>query len=958
MPTDKFKELFGRLNAEQKEAVQTIAGPVMVIAGPGTGKTQILTLRIAHILAQTDAQPENILALTFTESAATNMRRRLVSIIGTPGYYVNIQTFHGFCNRLINDHPENFSRIIGARNINPASQIGLLRKIIEEAKLKHLKPFGEKFFYVSQILNSIKKLKNEAIDPQTFKKITSTLDAKEKTAARQKELGLIYGQYQSELARQKLYDFEDMILETVLALQKNKDFLLDLQEKHQYMLVDEHQDTNGAQNKALELLCGYDKSPNLFVVGDDKQAIFRFQGASLENFLYFKKKYPAVKLIELKNNYRSTQKILDASASLISHNSALLGSGILRSQTKAAGKRIKILSFAGGEDEHAFIAQKIKELVEHGASPQEIAVIYRENKDALPLADVLARYGLPYAVESDENILQDTDIKKINFLIKAVANWPSAEYLTPALHLDFLNLEPLEIYHWIKTQSAAPAVKTAIEKLGLWKKLSYNQPFPKFFETIIKDSGFLKNILGQPDYHLRLKKLNALFGEIKNQHSENPDYRPSDYLNYLDVLKEHKVPLQTKAVPQEDSLRLMTAHRAKGLEFETVFITGAYNGHWGNKRTTDLFGLTTLLDKTDATADKNEDERRLFYMALTRAKDNVFVTYSTLSAEGREQVPCQFINEIRPDLKEETSLQTPVFKDDVNLIILKDKGAPPVDKKEFVRELFLRRGLSPTSLNNYLACPWQFFYVNLLRIPQTQTRQQIYGTAKHFALQKFFEAKKTNPKTNFQLLTSAFTEALKKQPLAPNDHQIIRQRGLASLKTYHAFYAPIWNYNTINEFKISGVDFPIAKNQNVRLTGKLDKLEIQDLRSRVQVTVVDYKTRLPQSRNWILGKTKNSNGDYFRQLVFYKLLLDLLPRQKFQMTAGVIDFIESDPKDRFKKESFEITNADLSDIKDLIAKTANEILNLKFWNVFCAKKDCEYCNLRSLLPTSDLTPRS
>ena len=251
MPTDKFKNLFGQLNAEQKEAVQSISGPVMVIAGPGTGKTQILTLRIAQILAQTDAQPENILALTFTESAAANMRRRLVEIIGTPGYYVNIHTFHGFCNRLIKDYPENFSRIIGERNISPASQIGLIRKIVEDAKLKYLKPFGEKFFYVSQILNSIKKLKNEAIDPQTFKKITLTLDAKDKTAARQKELGLIYSRYRNGLARQKLYDFEDMILETVLTLQKNKDFLLDLQEKYQYMLVDEHQDTNGAQNKEI-----------------------------------------------------------------------------------------------------------------------------------------------------------------------------------------------------------------------------------------------------------------------------------------------------------------------------------------------------------------------------------------------------------------------------------------------------------------------------------------------------------------------------------------------------------------------------------------------------------------------------------------------------------------------------------------------------------------------------------
>ena len=285
----------------------------------------------------------------------------------------------------------------------------------------------------------------------------------------------------------------------------------------------------------------------------------------------------------------------------------------------------------------------------------------------------------------------------------------------------------------------------------------------------------------------------------------------------------------------------------------------------------------------------------------------------------------------------------------------------PTSETTFIRSLFTKQGLSPTSLNNYLDCPWRFFYVNLLRLPQTQTRQQIYGTAKHAALQKFFEAKKTNHKSNLQLLMSAFTETLKKQPLAADDHRIISQKGLASLKNYHAFYAPTWNYDTINEFKISGVDFPIAKNQNIRLTGKLDKIEL-GLKGK-SAAVVDYKTSQPKSRNWILGKTKDPRaGEYFRQLVFYKLLLDSLPSKKYQMSTGVIDFTE--PRERaallrgrantdaiFKKESFEITNTDLSNLKDLIAKTTNEILNLKFWNTFCGKKDCEYCALRRLLPS-------
>ena len=960
MISPQFKKELNKLNPEQRTAVEAIEGPVMVIAGPGTGKTQILTLRIANILAKTDAAPENILALTFTEAAAANMRRRLVVLIGSAGYYVDISTFHGFCNRLISNYPENFERIIGSKNINSAGQITLIREIIENTRLKHLKPLGDKFYYAAEILSTIKKLKNEGLTPNEFKKklaadkppVSRAYDRMlaaptEKTLDRRVELATVYQKYQQELARRKLYDFDDMILETVSALQKNQDFLLDLQEKYQYILVDEHQDTNGTQNKVLELLAGYDTSPNLFAVGDEKQAIFRFQGASLENFLFFKKKFPAAKIIELKNNYRSTQNILDASDHLIRHNTAVLSVSVLKAAAQPAGRKIKIA--AAADEECFFIAGKIKELIESGSKPQEIAVIYRENKDAAPLAEALERRGIAFGVESDENILENTDIKKINALLAAIHNFPVAEHLAPALHLDFLDLDPLEIYSWLESKKESPLVLGAIQKIGQWKKLSFNLSFPKFFETVIKDSGFLKNILNQADYADKIKRLNTLFNEIKKSARENHNYSLKDYLNYLVVLKEHNLPLQTKIAAATNRVRLMTAHRAKGLEFETVFIIGAYNGHWGNKRKPDYFGLAELIS-APGDLDKNEDERRLFYMALTRAKKNIFVTYAQTSAEGREQVPCQFIDEIRPDLKEETPISTAPLQG----LALENPGPslgkldkPGNDEKSFVREMFLKRGLSPTSLNNYLACPWRFFYVNLLQIPQTPSRHQIYGTAKHYALQKFFEAATPNHK----LLINRFAENLKQHPLAPADYQALHQKGKESLIAYHNFYKNQWNYNTVNEFKISGVEFPVGK-EKIRLAGKLDKLEILNgtKRDKGEVMVVDYKTSKPQSRNWILGKTKNSAGDYFRQLVFYKLLLDMLPKRKFDMSAGMIDFTESDEKGRFKKETFEITPADLSDLKDLISKSVDEILNLKFWNARCDQKDCEYCGLRELMP--------
>ncbi|MEK7629659.1 MAG: ATP-dependent DNA helicase, partial [Patescibacteria group bacterium] len=797
MSSTEFTKQLKILNPEQRQAVETIDGPVMVIAGPGTGKTQILTLRIANILNKTDTNPENILALTFTESATANMRRRLTSLIGTPSYYINIHTFHGFCNKLIQDYPENFPKIIGSNNANQVEQIQIVRKIIDENNFKNLKPFGNKYYYVSEILKNIRQLKGEGVNPAEFKKITSKTnseDAKEeKNTERLKELSLVYKKYQDELSKKKLYDFEDMILETIDSLKKNKDFLLDLQEKYQYILVDEHQDTNGAQNKALELLTNYDANPNLFVVGDEKQAIYRFQGASLENFLYFKEKFKKAKLVELRQNYRSTQKILDASHSLIEKNTTVLALTRLRSdlpRRSDLGDLIKIGVFETPEAEYHFITQKIKELLKQKVEASKIAILYRENKDAFSLSDFLTKQNIAHGVESDENILEDIDIKKLNILFKAIENFPSLEFFAPALHLDFLNINPLEAYQAIesKNPNSSPAVSNLFKKLGELKKYSRNNIFVKFFEKVINDTGYLKNLLAQQNYNDKLNKLHTLFNEVKKINFANHNFSLPDYINHLEILREHNLPIQVKSKTLPENIRLMTAHRAKGLEFDYVFIIGAYNGHWGNKRNMSHIKLPIKTSFDASTIEKNEDERRLFYMAITRAKKEAFITYSTTSFDGKEQVPSQFINEINPSLKEEIIVKPNPEIKKIVLVSTSNNEKPKTNEKIFVTDLFLLRGFSPTSLNNYLACPWNFFYNNLLRIPKAQANYLIYGNTKHKALQLFFDEREKNKKITYKFIIEKFIEDLRNYPLMPKDHEALLKKGIESLTAYYNFY--------------------------------------------------------------------------------------------------------------------------------------------------------------------------
>ena len=321
-----FKKAYGALNTAQKEAVDTIEGPVLVIAGPGTGKTQILTLRIANILLSTDTAPENILALTFTESGARAMRERLRSFVGAVAYRVPIYTFHGFAGDLIRQYPDSYSNIIGGRPASELEKVELIETILDDSEFKLLRPLGNPAYYVRAILHTIATLKQEYLEPDKLGAIINEQEAVlasmpklhekgahkgkvkgdyqklEKTIAKNHELLAVYRRYQSLLREQNLYDFDDMMLESVHALNSNEDMLRDLQENYQYLLADEHQDVNASQNRILELLAAYHERPNIFVVGDEKQAIYRFQGASLENFLYFEDKFPNTTTIALTEN--------------------------------------------------------------------------------------------------------------------------------------------------------------------------------------------------------------------------------------------------------------------------------------------------------------------------------------------------------------------------------------------------------------------------------------------------------------------------------------------------------------------------------------------------------------------------------------------------------------------------------------------------------------------------------
>ena len=963
MITNEFKSSYKSLNTEQQEAVDAIEGPVMVIAGPGTGKTQLLTLRIANILLRTQINPENILALTFSEAASFEMRERLAKIIGTAAFRAEISTFHSFANSIIKNYPDEFPFLLSSESITEIEQLELIEKLLNTLDLKLLKPFGEPLYYMKDILAAINDLKKEDIAPPTledaikkqeldFGNISDLYHEKgkykgeikgkyqdlKKDIEKLEEFFIVFDAYQKALITEKKYDFNDMLLEVIKILKTNKSLLLRIQEKFQYILIDEHQDTNAAQNKLVELVASFYEIPNLFVVGDEKQAIYRFQGASLENFLYFKKMYPWARLINLTKNYRSHKIILDATQSLIEKNISanILPKKHLLSETKIKKEKIKVAAFSGFNLEYEYVALDIAKKIKQGSDPSKIAVLARRNMDLLPLAQSLERLGVKFIIQADLNILNDLQIQKLLFIFDAI-NHPFDEvYLTQAMHVDFSGIDPFDIYKGKESK----AIKDFNSKYKGWVKLNNNIPFDDFFVRVVNESGFKEYLLKLDNRYQVLNKLIGLFDEIKLNLNKNPKFNLEVFLRLLKTVEKHKLSLKAKVDHSlEEGVRLLTVHKSKGLEFDSVYIINCFDGRWGNSRKRgakikipwEYFGTNI---KADLSFDSIEDERRLFYVALTRAKREVILTYSKFGIDGKAQLPSQFLEEIDKKYLEE--IDTTKFEKSFDSLVLidlpKKVSISPKDKK-YLQSLFAEKGLSVTGLENFLGCPWKYFFRNLVTMPDVKNKHLIFGTAVHFALDSFIKLRSVkNVDLNF--LLKKFHESLDKEVMMEKDHKEVSEKGKKVLNLFFDKIIPTWPKNIQSELIIRGVHF----DDGVILNGRIDMLEL--LSNDNLVRVHDFKT----------GKIKpRTYPAYFRQLTFYKILLDKYKEGLFKMKEGVIDFVEPDPKDKFKSEIFEITDNDVKELEIVIKSVADQIINLTFWNQKCDDKSCEYCILKEMV---------
>lgn len=1024
-----YKSEYQKLNKEQKLAVDTIEGPVMVIAGAGTGKTQTIALRIGKIREQTQVNPSNILCLTFTENAALNMRERLLQLIGPDAYGVRIATFHAFCNSIIKDYPQYFLKsALESRAIDDVTKIEIIRSLID--KLSQSSPLSNlnyPYFYQKEIISAISSLKKENISPSRLDQLIkdaanfvilasplseklkalraspknaseiisliknlipslnslplyqvrlnyflhlyesdsiSLSEIKQKTRdfidknsdnlIKNRDLYKVYKSYQEELTGRGLYDYEDMILWVIVALQVHPELLLTYQENYQYLLVDEFQDTNSSQMEILDLLVKNQDNPNIFLVGDDDQSVYRFQGANVENLYVFYEKYKKnLKLIVLKNNYRSHQLILDSSTGLINHNQIRISQYISNIDKSLIATKdydpdpINLFVANSVDEENYWVVEKIKTLIKSGVKAQDIAVLYRNNADINDLLPLLSQNEILYLRSDAINILDTLEIQQLLTLFKYLASPSDNTLLAHLLSFNFLRLPSSDLYRLF--------ILTAKEKLDLSETvfdeqfLKENKFSPKFikrikrftdsivktqkevsnfvpdklFNLIIRRFNYLNYLLKTKNISL-LKQLNTLYSHLKQSLSVQK-ISLFEWVNKLSLLSENNLALNSSPLQSDvdNSLRLMTVHKAKGLEFDHVFIIKTLSEKWDKSSSRSLIRLPLGVLLYDIEADILEEDRRLFYVALTRAKKQIYLSYSRFNESRKEQLVSRFVAEINDKFLQKVTSNPAIEKN--SLLALYHPLIPRIQSAKLAS--YLSNYLSTsyrfniTHLNSYLKCPLCFFFKTILHLPYPKAKAMSFGTAVHGALAYLTQVyKKENFLINEQKFLSIFNQNLKQENLSPIDFELLKAHGQEILTAYYQHYKQSFNGNCLTEHDFK---FKNVRLGDIPLTGKIDKIEF--LNSN-RVNVVDYKTGKPDSKYQQLSP----EGDYFRQLVFYKLLCSESKGFPHEVVSGTIDFIEKNNKDQFVRKNYQLTDDDVNKLKAQIAEVFNKIINLDF----------------------------
>lgn len=1023
-----FLERYEKLNAEQQDAVNAIYGPVMVIAGPGTGKTEVLSMRIANLLrSEAQVQPNEILCLTYTDEATNSMRRRLLQVIGPEAHRVNIGTFHAFCNNVIQNNSEYFSE----RPLQPITDLErttLLREILDELPKGHelRRLSGDIYFDVFKLDRLFDMMKREHISSEDIGLAVDShiesLPTREEFIYKKKGKGYekgdlkqaaindetrrlsttkaaagLYDVYIQKMRQRGWYDFNDMILWVLDAFRKNEGLLNSYQERNQFILVDEFQDTNGAQNELLKLLTEYWEDPNIFVVGDDDQSIYEFQGARIKNIVEFYERYrDNINVIILPQNYRSSQSILDMAMATIGENQQRLINQLhtlqLNKNIVAAAERFKdgkdtvmpvVKEYPNLLHEEADVVMQIEALQQNNVPLNDVAILYAQHKQADNIIALLERKNIPYSVKRPVNILElpvvDQLLKLLEYLVAENTATFSGEHLlfellhAPCYGIDAVDIATLSLYmqqnktkdknlgYWrmvvsnglmlqsLNLQSEANILRMG-NNINNWLLQLNELPLPLLVEKLVYESGIVQYLAASKNYTWEMQVLSTFFEFVKDTYSRNSKLKAAGLLQMTTQMMDENIslPLQ-KVVHAENGVQLYTAHGAKGNEFEYVFLVGCTKNFWEAKAGgNQMYKLPDAITNTDQDKDKTyktEVARRLFYVALTRAKKYLHVSYAAHDRGGKSIEHSAFIDEIS---SQEQRVKVQVPEDDVvNHIAWALQPVSDVRieiaNHQWIERILQGLTMSATSLTKYLNCPVSFYYENILKVPFQKNDALAFGSGVHYALERFFREMKTRGRifpTKDELLNYFdYGLSMEAASLTPDQYKRRTEQGHQALMEYYDQYINEFGRDAEIEFKI-----PRYMLDGVPVTGKIDKIEMDgDV-----CDVTDYKTGDPdKSASKYTARPSEANpigGDYWRQMVFYKLLIENYKDRNWNVRMGMFDYIQrGKTSGQFKRIQVPVFQQDEEIVMKQLKDSYALIMNHRF-EKGCGKEECNWCN--------------
>lgn len=942
------------LDKNQLNAVMYDIGPLLIIAGAGTGKTTVITERIKHLIVDKNVSPDQLLALTFTEKAAHQMQDRVDVLL--PYGYINlwIHTFHSFCDRILRNEAHSIGLDPNYKLISESESILLLRQNIFDLGLNIFRPLGNPNKFLEALLNHFSRLKDEDISPKEY---LSWAKKQKKTDenAQYLELAKSYLKYEELKTRQSVMDFADLISNTLLLFRARVNILKKYQNQFKFILVDEFQDTNFAQNELAILLAGDDK--NINVVADDDQSIYRFRGAAVSNVLQFKKNFPKAKIITLIDNYRSTQEILNSSYRLIQNNNPNRLEVVekivkkLKSHSDKKNEKISLIRKSRAEDEADQIAQTIKTLSKEGYKYKDIAILLRANDHAISITAALFRNKIPFQFLGPGYLFQQEEIKDLIAYLTFLTNLSDSVSLFRVLSMEIFEISFVElnyILNFAKKRNISLFEAISVENLEFLnpKTSKTLKDFRKMVEEHLRRSR--KDQAGQLLYDFlvdtklfdtlqntnsvadekRVQNIAKFFDRIKNFETDRSDANIFTLVEWLTLMMQMgDSPLAADIdLREENAVNILTVHSSKGLEFPVVFLVNLVTDRFPTRERSEKIPLPENLIKEELTGQSDfhlEEERRLFYVGMTRAKEKLYFTAADYYGTGKRQKKLSpFIYEALPDLKKEEILQKENQQMSLLEVLAPYQSVEKVEEEKIPLKIDY---ITYSNLQMFDICPLHYKAKAIFNLPTPPSGVLSFGISMHKTLYEFYKLVMEGKKPTQIGIKKLLEENWENQGYDSKKHEI--ERFSQAQKMISEFYK-----TESNPFvKPLAIEQPfnfVLKN-GVKVFGKIDRIDPK----ADGIEIIDYKTG---------SDNPKADKAHQLQLAIYALaatrVKNILYNQKPRDITLTLYFLEQNTK-----KSLEFEKKDLDDFEDKLIGKIEEIEKSDFkcsGNVIC--KTCEF----------------